>query len=249
MHFGSNCRVKPALPVRQLGLALVCLLAVSPMVACAMADRISGSRPAARPSATRTPAPTFTAPPTQTPTVTFAPLPSPSPSATATETALPPTATATLTGVPPAQPAPTDTPVPTIAPTATDTPASTVTATPQPVIQYVLASTAREFDCDHTTIYGAVRNANGQGIPGVTVRALGIHETTGLDFSTLTDSEGRYEIFRIPLAELMTAQWAVMVTVDGVEASERFHWASTPVCQSDDLGHSQVLRVDWVLIQ
>ena len=36
---------------------------------------------------------------------------------------------------------------------------------------------------------------------------------------------------------------------DGREVSERFHWASTPVCDSDDLGHSQALRLDWKLVQ
>jgi hypothetical protein len=40
-----------------------------------------------------------------------------------------------------------------------------------------------------------------------------------------------------------------MVMEDGREVSERFHWASTPVCNSDDDGHSQILTVDWKLIE
>lgn len=87
------------------------------------------------------------------------------------------------------------------------------------------------------------------GLANVEVRALGIHESTGLDFTVCTDAEGRYQAFRFPLAELQSAQWAVTVTEDGREVSERFHWASTPVCNSDDTGHSQVLRVDWKLIE
>ena len=87
------------------------------------------------------------------------------------------------------------------------------------------------------------------GLANVEVRALGIHESTGLDFTVCTDAEGRYQAFRSPLAELQSAQWAVTVTEDGREVSERFHWASTPVCNSDDTGHSQVLRVDWKLIE
>jgi hypothetical protein len=83
----------------------------------------------------------------------------------------------------------------------------------------------------------------------VEVRALGIHETSGLEFVTHTDADGRFEIFRIPLADLLAGQWAVMIVQDGREVSERFHWASTPVCESDDLGHSQVLRLDWKLVQ
>ena len=81
------------------------------------------------------------------------------------------------------------------------------------------------------------------------VRALGIHDTTGQDFATRTDAEGNYEIFRIPLDQLLAAQWAVMIMENGREVSERFHWASTPVCESGDLGNSQVLRVDWKLIE
>jgi hypothetical protein len=139
-------------------------------------------------------------------------------------------------------------------PTTTPLPAPTVvpthTPTPEPIINYVLAGTQREFNCSFTYIYGTVRDANNFGIPDVQVRALGIHETSGLEFVTRTDAEGRYEIFRIPLPDLLSAQWAVMIMEDdGREASERFHWASTSVCQSDDLGHSQVLRLDWKLIQ
>lgn len=94
-----------------------------------------------------------------------------------------------------------------------------------------------------------VLNANNFGLPNVEVRALGIHETSGLDFTVITDAEGRYETFRIPLSDLPGAQWAVMVMQNGREVSDRFHWASTSVCQSDDTGYSQVLRIDWKLIE
>jgi hypothetical protein len=66
---------------------------------------------------------------------------------------------------------------------------------------------------------------------------------------TRTDAEGRYEAFRIPFADLLSGQWAIMLMEDGREVSERFHWASTPVCESDDVGNSQVLRLDWKLIE
>jgi len=113
----------------------------------------------------------------------------------------------------------------------------------------VLAATRREFNCDYTAIYGTVKNANNFGIPNVEVRALGIHNTSGLDFTTRTDAEGRFEIFRIPLPELQAAEWAVMLVENGRQVSERFHWGSTPACQSDDTGNSQVLRIDWKLIE
>ncbi len=203
---------------------------------------------------TTTPLPTFTAtalpqpaviPPTDTPIPpTVTPLP-PSPTATAT---IPPTVTIAPTETPSP---PTETPVPptaTPSPTATFTPAPP-TPTPQPVIKYVLAGTAREFNCDDTAIWGNVSDANGHGIPNVEVRALGIHETTGQDFTVRTDAEGTYEAFRIPLPQLQAGQWAVMVMEAGREVSERFNWASTPACISDDTGNSQVLRVDWKLIE
>ncbi len=187
---------------------------------------------------TNTPLPTATATlvvvPTEVPTNTS--TPEPIPTEIPTETAIPPTDT-------PLSPPPTDTPIP----LPTDTP--TVTPTPEPLIKYVLAGSSREFNCEATYIYGTVQNANNFGLPGVQVRALGIHETTGLDFVVETDGEGRYEIFRIPLNDLLAAQWAVMLMEDGREVSERFHWASTPVCESDDFGHSQVLRIDWKLIE
>jgi hypothetical protein len=138
---------------------------------------------------------------------------------------------------------PTGTPPPPLA----DTP--TPIATPEPIIKYVLANTQREFNCEYTAIYGTVLNANNFPLPEVEVRALGIHESAGLEFTVRTDAEGRYEAFRIPLPDLQAAQWAVMLVEDGREVSERFHWASTPVCESDDTGHSQVLRVDWKLIE
>jgi hypothetical protein len=137
------------------------------------------------------------------------------------------------TGTPPPPPADTPTPI----------------ATPEPIIKYVLANTQREFNCEYTAIYGTVLNANNFPLPEVEVRALGIHESAGLEFTVRTDAEGRYEAFRIPLPDLQAAQWAVMLVEDGREVSERFHWASTPVCESDDTGHSQVLRVDWKLIE
>jgi hypothetical protein len=94
-----------------------------------------------------------------------------------------------------------------------------------------------------------VLDASNAGISDVEVRALGIHETSGLEFVARTDAEGRYEIFRVPLADLLSGQWAVMILEDGREVSERFHWTSTLVCESDDPGHSQVLRLDWKLVQ
>ncbi|MBN1995051.1 MAG: carboxypeptidase regulatory-like domain-containing protein [Anaerolineae bacterium] len=198
---------------------------------------------------TRTPLPTFTV----TPTPALLPLPSSTPP---TETPFLPPDTPTPSPTAP----PTDTPLPTPTPTQqplppTNTPlpppteAPTITPTPAPIIKYVLAGAQREFNCDFTYIYGTVKNANNFGIPEVEVRALGIHETTGLDFVTRTDAEGNYEIFRIPFADLLAAQWAVMIMENGQEVSERFHWASTPVCESDDPGHSQVLRLDWKLIE
>ncbi len=215
---------------------------------CALGQSVGGPAASATPVPTRTPISTFTATATNTPqpTATVTALP--------TDTVSPPTVTPPPTDSPVAETAPTTTPTlppppPTSTPVPTDTPVPTVTPTPEPVIAYVLAGTNREFNCDYTAIYGTVQDANGKGIPGVTVRALGIHETTGLDFSTQTDEQGRYEIFRIPLPELQAGQWAVMIMLDGQEVSERFHWASTPVCESDDLGHSQVLKVDWKRVE
>ncbi len=199
---------------------------------------------------TRTPHPTFTSTSMSSPTAPF----TSTPSATLTEPpthTLAPTPIATDTDAP--TPTPVDTPTavpapptPTPEPLPTDT--ATMTPQPEPIIRYVLADAQREFNCEHTAIYGTVSNANGFGLPGVTVRALGIKGTTG-DHVAVTDAEGKYEIFRIPLEQLQAGEWAVMIVENGVEASERFHWASTPVCKSDDTGHSQVLRVDWKLIE
>lgn len=191
------------------------------------------------PTLTNTPTPA----PSDTPTLVVQPdTPTPEPLPTDTPEPLPsdtPTTVNTPTHVPIP---PTNTPHP----TPTETP--TTTPTPEPVIKYVLAGTAREFNCEYTAIYGSVKNANNFGIPGVQVRALGIKGTGG-DFVAVTDGDGNYEAFRIPLEQLLAGQWAVMVVEDGREISERFHWASTPVCQSDDTGHSQHLRVDWKLIE
>jgi hypothetical protein len=195
-------------------------------------------RPTATKTATNTPRPTDTPPPTDTPipptdtpVPTDTPLPTPAPADTP---APQPTAT---------PPPPTDTPPP----APTDIP--TATPTLEPLVKYVLAGSSREFNCEFTYIHGTVKNANDVGMPDVEVRALGIHETTGQEFTVRTDAEGRYEAFRVPLADLPAAQWAVMLMEDGREVSERFHWASTPVCQSEDTGHSQVLRLDWKLVQ
>lgn len=191
------------------------------------------------------PTPVTEATPTDTPTLVVAiDTPTRISEATPTDTPVPDTPT------PVSEATPTNTPVP---PPPTDTPVSeatpTDTPTPEPVIKYVLAGTNREFNCDFTYIYGSVKNANNFGIPDVEVRALGIHDTTGQNFTTRTDANGNYEIFRIPLDQLLAAQWAVMLMENDREVSERFHWASTPMCESDDLGHSQVLRVDWKLIE
>jgi hypothetical protein len=86
-------------------------------------------------------------------------------------------------------------------------------------------------------------------MPEVEVRALGIHQTSGVDFTVRTGAGGRYEIFQVPLPELLAAEWAVVLMEDGREVSERFHWGSTPSCRSDDTGNSQVLRVDWESIK
>ncbi len=214
-----------------------------------------GGRRAAGPAIppTRMPLPTFTA------TSVPEPFPTPTPIPVPTDTPMPlaatETPTPTLTPIPVevTTEVPADTPMAPLSPTDTATPAPTdapaVTPTQEPIIKYVIADAQREFNCDFTAIYGRVSDASNLGVPGVTVRALGIHESTGLEFVTQTDGEGRYEAFRIPLAELASAQWAVMLMEDGREVSERFHWTSTAVCQSDDTGHSQVLRVDWKLIE
>lgn len=234
--------------------ASITIILLFTLLACGLPAQSQQATVALAP--THTPLPTFTAtappqPPTATPTVppTHPPIVTNAPpSPTATPTPMPtPTAVPTDTPAPP-----TDTPAPPpptpVLPTNTPTPAPP-TPTPEPVIKYVLAGTARQFNCDYTAIFGNVSNANGRGIPNVEVRALGIHETTGLDFTVRTDANGNYEAFRIPLPQLQAGQWAVMVMENGHEASERFHWASTPVCVSDDTGNSQVLRVDWKLIE
>lgn len=227
----------------------IILLLIGMVLACGIDQQASQS--VAR--ATRTPLPTFTitpAPkrsPTPTPiTLNVIDTPTLSPAkATSTATAIPiETNTSTPTMAPTNTPLPpTNTPVP----IPTDTP--TVTPTLEPVIEYVLANTQREFNCDFTYIYGTVKNANNFGLPDVEVRALGIHNTEGMEFTTHTDSEGRYEIFRIPLSELLAAEWAVMLMRDGREVSDRFHWGSTPSCESNDTGNSQALRIDWKLIE
>jgi hypothetical protein len=217
-------------------------------LACGGSQRAAG--PVIPP--TRTPLPTFTVTPISAPL----PPPSPAPAPDHTPTPIPVTDTpaATFTPVPshtPAattaatvlSPSPSNTPVPTPTVVPADTP------TPEPIIRYVIAGSQREFNCSFTYINGAVKDANNSGIPDVEVRALGIHETSGLEFVTRTDAEGRFEVFRFPLADLLAGQWAVMIMEDGREVSERFHWASTPVCESNDLGHSQVLRLDWKLVQ
>jgi hypothetical protein len=120
-------------------------------------------------------------------------------------------------------PEPSATPLPPVPPTDTPPPppADTPTpiATPEPIIKYVLANTQREFNCEYTAIYGTVLNANNFPLPEVEVRALGIHESAGLEFTVRTDAEGRYEAFRIPLPDLQAAQWAVMLVEDGREVS------------------------------
>lgn len=230
------------------------LLLILTLIACGRSTR--QLQPLAVPP-TNTPRPTFTAtqPPVvaQVPTATPIPTETPTPLSTETPTAtFTPEATETPlpTEIPAETPAPpTNTPLPptgTPLPLPTDTP--TITPTPEPVIRYVLAGTERTFDCEYTYIYGTVKNANNFGVPNVEVRALGIHSTT-LDFTVRTDAEGRYEVMRFPLPDLRTADWAVMLMEDGREVSERFHWKSTEVCPSDDPGHSQVLRVDWKLIE
>jgi len=221
-----------------------------------------GGQPAAGPAIppTRMLLPTFTVTsvPVPPPTPTLVPVPTDTPMPLAATETPAPTLTSIPVEVPTEVPAdtPTAEPAPTTVrppPTDTATPAPTdapaVTPTQEPIIKYVIADAQREFNCDFTAIYGWVSDASNLGVPGVTVRALGIHESTGLEFVTVTDGEGRYEAFRIPLAELASAQWAVMLMEDGREVSERFHWTSTAVCQSDDTGHSQVLRVDWKLIE
>lgn len=227
------------------GYNLIVLL-IGITLACGGSQRNTGPT-----TPTKTPLPTFTMTPTLQllPTVGHTAFPTNSPTPippidTPTSTTLPvssatPTASATPTETSP----PTNTPLP----APTDTP--TVTPTPEPIITYVLATAQREFNCEFTYIYGSVKNANNLGLPNVEVRALGIHDTTGLEFITRTDAEGNYEIFHIPLNDLLAAQWAVMLMENGREVSERFHWASTPVCESDDTGHSQVLRLDWKLIE
>jgi hypothetical protein len=245
----NSRRVNLLLPKQIYGFVIILM---SMMLACG-----SGPQNGAIAPPTRTPLPTFTS--TSRPAL----LPTDTPVSEATPTATnTPVLPSTNTPVPTTLPSPTDTPLPeatfTPAPTSpppTDTPlppptdTPTVTPTPEPVIKYVLAGSHREFNCDFTYIHGTVKNANSFGIPDVEVRALGIHESTGLDFVTHTDAEGNYEIFRVPLSDLQAAQWAVILMENGAEVSERFHWASTPVCQSDDTGHSQVLRVDWKLIE
>jgi hypothetical protein len=174
-----------------------------------------------------------------------------------TDTLTPSRATNTATATATPLPAPTDIPTPqpidtsppptrTPVPTPTDTP--TIAPTSEPIIKYVLANTQREFNCDFTYIYGTVLNANNFGLANVEVRALGIHATT-LEFTTRTDGEGHFEIFRLPLPDLLAAEWAVMLMENGRQVSERFHWGSTPACISDDLGNSQVLRIEWKLIE
>jgi len=104
------------------------------------------------------------------------------------------------------------------------------------------------MNCQDVKIFGSVLNANNLGVPGVSVEVVGIHETSGRHV-VQTDAEGRYEIYLGSLGDVATGQWYVALVRDDMEVSERFHWASTPVCNSDDQGHSQHLQVDWKLIE
>lgn len=198
---------------------------------------------AVAPTATKDLIPTFTVAPSVTPTVPATATPAPTDTPTGTPS---PPATNTPTVAPSAtRLPPSNTPVP---PTSTPIP-PTATPTPAPTIDYVIAGANRELNCDYTYIYGRISNANNEGRAGVQVRAEGIHKTEGTTFTTTTDEQGRYEIFRIPFNELPAAEWAVYVMSEGRRASEPFYWAETSICQSDDPGHSQVLRVDWKVVE
>lgn len=197
---------------------------------------------------TFTPRPTFTA--TLSPAVTDSPVP------TETATFTPPAGTPT----PPVPtfaatpPPPTETPLPP-RPSATHTPTSAPTPSPAPTpdataswLKYVLADAGRELNCSEVAVYGTVLDANNRPLPGVTVEVVGIHGTAGR-FVGVVGDDGRYRVQMARFADLPYSEWYVAVFENDEEVSERFHWTATSACQSNDSGDSQVLRVDWKLME
>jgi hypothetical protein len=104
------------------------------------------------------------------------------------------------------------------------------------------------MNCQQVKIHGSVLNASNSPLQNVTVEVVGIHETSG-HYVVQTDAQGRYEVVLGTLSEVPSGQWYVAVVRDNSEVSERYHWASTSICESDDLGHSQQLQIDWKLVE
>lgn len=147
----------------------------------------------AAPTATSAPQLETVLPPTATPSPTDTPPPSP----TATET-LPPTATAPPTETPTATPIPSPTPVP---------------PSPTPPYPFRIAAAGPDFGrgCSGHYIFGFVRDAFGNPLPGLRVR---VYNEFGLDIppaTTKTDPPGWYDV----LISEQRARWFVQVVDAG----------------------------------
>lgn len=155
-----------------------------------------GMRTEPTPSPTTSPDASTPVPPTETPTVeaTASPTSTETPTATPTETATPsPSPTATFTAIPSA----TATPEPSATPFPTETPLpTTVPPTAIPAFLFRVAAAGPDYGrgCEGYYLFGYVRDAAGNPLPGLRIRATNQYGFEAAPATTKQEPRGGYDI-------------------------------------------------------
>ncbi len=203
-----------------------------------------------RPEPTRVPQPTFTPTPLPLPPTPPRPpdMPTPTdtpPPATDTPTPTPPPVPPTATPVPPtATPVPpTAVPIPLTPTSGPATPALTAApaTTPTPASRFEIYSYQKENNCDDLGISGAIYDAQGNPLPGITIEVIGSDKT----FTATSANDGTYNIHLGSLRDLPegAASWYIQLKDRDQIVSDKLGWTTSHDCS--DAEAIQVVHLEW----
>jgi hypothetical protein len=112
---------------------------------------------------------------------------------------------------------------------------------PAPARQFELYSYQKENNCDDLGIDGAVYDAQGNPLPGITIEVIGGDET----FTATSANDGTYNIHLGSLRDLPdeTTAWYVQLKDKGQIVSDKLGWTTSHDCS--DAEAIQVVHLEW----
>lgn len=105
---------------------------------------------------------------------------------------------------------------------------------------FELYSYSKENNCDDLGVYGAIFDAQGNPLPGITIEVIGSDDI----FTSTSAIDGTYNLLLGPLPDYPDgATWYVQLKDKGQVVSDKLGWTTSRNCEDED--EIQVVHLEW----